>query len=300
MQFLYPIHKPESVMKKVLSLPVCLLSLALSFGQTHPGYIPMGEDSLYYETAGSGRDLVFIHDGLLYGEVWNDQFAHFARDFRVTRYDRRGYGRSSPATGSYTHLEDLKALYDHLHIDSVTLIACSSGGALAIDFTLEYPEKTEALVLVGAVVGGFSYTSHMRTRGGHLPESFENDMEENLYYVRDDPYLIYEKNTGVKIAAVELLKAFPQRIHRRPNFVRPDIPPSQRLHEIKVPTLILIGEFDIPDVHAVSGALSNGIPNSRRYVIPASGHLIPMEQPAEFNQRVSAFLKANLSFSGSL
>ena len=149
-------------------------------------------------------------------------------------------------------------------------------------------------------MGGFSYTSHMRTRGGHLPESFENDMEENLYYVRDDPYLIYEKNTGVKIAAVELLKAFPQRIHRRPNFVRPDIPPSQRLHEIKVPTLILIGEFDIPDVHAVSGALSNGIPNSRRYVIPASGHLIPMEQPAEFNQRVSAFLKATLSSSGSL
>jgi pimeloyl-ACP methyl ester carboxylesterase len=179
-------------------------------------------------------------------------------------------------------------------------VACSSGGALAIDYALKYPQKVDGLALVGAVVGGFSYSNHMRTRGGHIPESFENDLEENLYYATRDPYLIYEKNTGAKNTAVELLKAFPPRIHRRPNFVRPDIPPSKRLNEIEVPTLILVGEFDIPDVHAVSGALSNGIPNSRRLLIPASGHLIPMEQPAQFNQAVEDFIQATLFGSGSL
>jgi pimeloyl-ACP methyl ester carboxylesterase len=143
---------------------------------------------------------------------------------------------------------------------------------------------------VGAVVGGFSYSSHMRNRGGHLPDSFENDLEESMYYATDDPYLIYDKNTDVKKAAVEMLTAFPHRIHRRPNFVRPDIPPSHRLHQIEVPTLILVGEFDIPDVHAVSGALSNGILNSRRVIIQGSGHLIPMEQSALFNQAMMDFL----------
>jgi len=271
------------------------MSSVISLGQASKGYISLEEDSIYYETAGSGNTIVFIHDGLLHGDVWNDQFPFFSQEFRVIRYDRRGYGRSSPATGSYTHLEDLKVLFERLHIDSAILVACSSGGALAIDFTLECPEKVDALVLVGAVVGGFSYSSHMRTRGGHVPESFENDQEENLYYATDDPYLIYEQNTEAKKTAVDLLSAFPQRIQRRPNFVRPDIPPSQRLHEIEVPTLILVGEFDIPDVHAVSGALSNGIPDSRRIIIPESGHLIPMEQAALFNQTLLDFIRASLS-----
>ena len=287
-------------MKNTILLSILLISSVISSGQATSGYLSLDEDSIYYETAGSGRNILLIHDGLLPGEVWNAQFAFFSRDFHVIRYDRRGYGLSSPATGSYTHLEDLKHLYEHLQIDSAILIACSSGGALAIDFTLEYPEKVNALVLVGAVVGGFSYTDHMRTRGGHLPESFENDLEESLYYVTDDPYLIYDKNTEVKKAAVEMLRAFPRRIQRRPNFVRPDIPPSRRLNEIVVPTLILVGEYDIPDVHAVSGALSNGIPNSRRYVIQDAGHIIPMEQPAQFNQTIVDFIQANLSSSVSL
>lgn len=257
----------------------------------------MEEDSIFYETAGSGATLVFIHDGLLHGDVWNDQIPYFSQDFRVIRYDRRGFGRSSPATGSYTHLGDLKVLFEQLQIESAILVACSSGGALAIDFTLESPEKVDALVLVGAVVGGFSYSDHMRTRGGHIPESFENDMEENLYYVTDDPYLIYEQNTEARQTAVDLLTAFPHRIHRRPEFVRPDIPPSRRLNEVEVPTLILVGEFDIPDVHAVSGALSNGIPGSRRMIIPDSGHLIPMEQAALFNQTLLDFFRASLSSS---
>ena len=282
-------------MKKEIFLFLIIGFSAICHGQNSRGYLSLGEDSIYFETAGSGRNILLIHDGLLPGEAWNEQFAFFSRDYHVTRYDRRGYGLSSPATGSYTHLEDLRHLYMHLQLDSAVLIACSSGGALAIDFTLEYPEKVDALVLVGAVVGGFSYTNHMRTRGGHLPEHFENDLEESIYYASDDPYYIYSKNTDIKKAAVEMLTAYPQRILRRPQFVRPDFPPARRLNEIVIPTLILIGEYDIPDVHAVSGALSNGIPNSKRHVIQDAGHVIPMEQPAQFNKTVAEFIKANLS-----
>lgn len=278
-------------MNQAVFFSIFLISSLICVGQSTSGFISLEEDSIYYEIAGSGKNIVFIHDGLLHGEVWNEQFAFFSEDYKVIRYDRRGYGKSSPATGSYTHQEDLNRLYEYLQIDSAVLIACSSGGALAIDFALDSPEKVNALVLVGAVVGGFSYTEHMRTRGGHLPEIFENDMEENLYYVTDDPYLIYHKNTEVKKAAVEMLTAYPHRIHRRAKFIRPDTPPSHRLNEIEIPTLILLGEFDIPDVHAVSGAISNGIANSKRSLIKDSGHLIPMEQAFQFNILVQEFLE---------
>jgi pimeloyl-ACP methyl ester carboxylesterase len=62
------------------------------------------------------------------------------------------------------------------------------------------------------------------------------------------------------------------------------------LSEIKVPALILVGEYDIPDVHAHAGVINAGIANSKREIIPRSGHLIPIEQPAIFNEAVMNFL----------
>jgi tetratricopeptide (TPR) repeat protein len=65
------------------------------------------------------------------------------------------------------------------------------------------------------------------------------------------------------------------------------------LGEISVPTLIVIGEYDIADVHAHGGALEAGIPGARRVIIPGAGHLVPMESPEEFNSAVLGFLRAS-------
>ena len=278
-------------MLKSIFITLFLSPCIYSAGQvSQSGYVPFGDDSIYYETSGSGKVIILIHDGMLHREVWNDQFSLFSRDYKVVRYDRRGYGKSSPATGSYTHLEDLEALYEQLNIDSAILIGCSSGGALCIDFTLDNPEKVNGLVLVGAVVGGFSYTRHMLNRGGHLPDHFDSELEEGIYYATDDPYEIYSENTEVKSKAVEMLENYPQRIYRRQQYIRRDVPSYLRLNEIKTPTLIMVGEFDIPDVHAHSGAINAGILGSKRLIIPESGHLIPMEQPELFNETVMEFI----------
>jgi 3-oxoadipate enol-lactonase len=66
-----------------------------------------------------------------------------------------------------------------------------------------------------------------------------------------------------------------------------------RLHEIHVPTLILVGDADIADVHAHAGAIETGIANSRRIVLPDTGHLMYLEKPEEFTRIVSHFLEAN-------
>ena len=283
-------------MKRSVLFFAFLFSLTVLGAQTvGSGYLAFDEDSIFYEWAGSGQSLVLIHDGLLHSEVWNDQFSSFSKDYRVIRYDRRGYGASSAATASYTHLDDLKALFKQLEIEDAVLIACSSGGALAIDFTLECPQKVKALVLVGAVVGGFTYTSHMYDRGGHLPGDFKNEFEEGVYYIMEDPYEIYEKNTEAKERALDLFRKYPLKENRRQAYVRPEIPAYRRLNEITIPALILVGEFDIPDVHAHAGAINAGILNSKRFVVPGSGHLIPLEQPTTFNQSVLEFIQDNFN-----
>jgi len=72
---------------------------------------------------------------------------------------------------------------------------------------------------------------------------------------------------------------------------------AQFLGEIKVPVLVLVGEHDIPDVHSHAGVIQYGIPGARREVILNSGHLVPVEQPEEFNRTTLRFLRRTEFFS---
>jgi len=301
-----PIRKKEDQFVKVLCnlLLIFTLSTNFSFAQTDSsGYLKVDDDKIFYETAGNGPVIVFIHDGLVHSEIWESQFSFFSKDHMVVRYDRRGYGKSSAATGNFSNKDDLHKLFSHLKIDNACLIAMSSGGRLAIDFTLQYPGKISSLVLVGAVVDGFPYTQHFFTRGGHLPSGLKTMEQRIAYYIFDDPYEIYIENKKAKQKADRLLKKYPPKRHhgstkakqsqsRNKDGTNPETakPAYQRLNEIKIPTLILVGEFDIPDVHAHAGAINAGIKNSRREIISHSGHLIPLEQPMIVNNKVKEFL----------
>ena len=132
------------------------------------GYINVDGGKLFFEAAGKGENIVLIHDGALHREVWDAQFPVFAEKYRVIRYDRRGFGKSPNPTIPFSNIDDLNQLFIQLKLKKAVIMGISSGGGLAIDFTLKYPDKVSSLVLVGAVVSGYGYTSHMFSRGGHV------------------------------------------------------------------------------------------------------------------------------------
>jgi len=253
------------------------------------GYVTVDGGKLFYEIAGKGENIVLLHDGMVNNRIWDEQFPVLARNYRVIRYDRRGYGKSSDPETKYSHIDDLNQIFIQLKVDKAIVFGMSSGGGLAINFALTYPEKVNGLVLVGAVVSGFGYTSHMDTRGGNFNRSeYSDPVKLRKYFVLDDPYEIYSGNKKAKEKVMTLLPYF-----GRDNTV-PTKPPVKIavkcLSEIKVPALILVGEYDHPDVHAHAGVINAGIENSRREIIPKSGHLIPIEQPGLFNESVLNFL----------
>jgi len=253
------------------------------------GYVNVDGGRLFYEVAGKGENIVLLHDGMVNRQIWDDQFPLLAKNYRVVRYDRRGYGKSTDPREKYSHIDDLNQVFIQLKVDKATIFGMSSGGRLAIDFTLTYPEKVRGLVLVGAVVSGFGYTSHMTTRGGNLnPSEYSDPVKLDKYFIMDDPYEIYSGNPKAKEKVMKLIPYL-----ARDNKV-PTKPASKVaikcLSEIKAPTLILAGEYDIPDVHAHAGAINAGIQNSKREIIPKSGHLIPIEQPGLFYEAVFSFL----------
>jgi pimeloyl-ACP methyl ester carboxylesterase len=262
-------------------------------------YINVDGGKLFYEIAGKGENIVLLHDGMVNREIWDEQFPLLAKYYRVVRYDRRGYGKSSDPQAPYSDIEDLNELFVSLKIDRAILFGMSSGGGCVIDFTLKFPGKVKSIILVGVVVGGYGYTSHMISRGGHLksPEAMADPAKAASYFVWEDPYEIYSENIAAKNKVAEILR---RNIHRPFNsqyYKPPDRIAARFLSEIQVPTLVLVGEYDIPDVHSHAGVIHFGIPGARREVILNSGHLIPVEQPDEFNRAAFRFLRRNEFFS---
>src|SRR5215211_9010378 len=90
------------------------------------GFVNIDNAKIYYETAGKGMPLVMIHAGVADSRQWNDEFAAFSQSNQVVRYDMRGYGKSEPVDGEFSHLSDLVTLLDALEIRApFALMGCS-------------------------------------------------------------------------------------------------------------------------------------------------------------------------------
>jgi pimeloyl-ACP methyl ester carboxylesterase len=273
----------------LLAAAVALAASGAGDGRSAAADLAVPGGALHYEVRGSGFPLVFIHDGIAHSAVWDAQFAAFEPDYRVIRYDRRGYGESPAPDSAYSNVEDLEALLAALGVRRAVLIGSSAGGGLAIDYALEHPERVEALVLSGPAVNGLGYTLHFMKRAY---ANFGADIETTVARWAADTYAVAPGNDAARARLRSLLDACPQNLgfiqHRLAQ--EPDVPALDRLGEIRVPTLLVTGDHDIPDVHAHMGAIEAGIAGARRVVLEGAGHLGYLEQPEAFNAEVREFL----------
>ncbi len=119
------------------------------------------------------------------------------------------------------------------------------------------------------------------------------------YCATEDRFEIWEVNPAVRERIRALLASSP--FPDQGSFsTSPEVPAVRRLQEIQAPTLILVGEFDIPQCHAHAGAINLAIPNSTREIVRRAGHLVPAEQPEESNKRVLEFLAERRQKGGGL
>lgn len=260
-----------------------------------PGkFLDVDGSKIYYEECGAGPQVVvLIHDGIAHSVVWDAVWPEFCKQFHAIRYDRRGYGRSPATTRWYYETDDLQALLRALQVKRAALVGSSHGGEIAINFTLEHPSMVEQLVLVGAVVGGYGFSDQFFDRG--IKNSAPYDKKDVAGLVANwanDKYLLAADHNDAKKKLWEILTASPQDL-THDDMARPARPAVERLNEIRVPTLILVGDQDIPDVHAHAGVIENGIPHSRRVVVEDAGHLMYLEKPEQFSRLVINFLQAN-------
>ena len=271
------------------------------------GFAEVNGTTLYYEVAGVGHPFVLAHGHLLDRRSWDDQFAVFAQRYRVIRYDQRGYGDSGLITKGepYSERQDLYELMKFLGVESAYVMGVSGGGSLAIDFTLEHPEMVDALIPVTAGVSGFQPSEEMlKSRPdvvqlyNRLNEAFEQQdipraVEVSLELWTDGPGRLPQQ------AASDVRERVREMTAR--NWNRPDgeaqaeTPPISleppaigRLSQIGVPTLVILGEWDVPNPLE---QLAAEIPGAKKVVMAETAHHPFMEKPVEFNQIVLDFLE---------
>jgi 3-oxoadipate enol-lactonase len=249
-------------------------------------------DGVHCEVVGSGPPVVLIHDGMLHSESWDAQFGVFAADYRVARWDRRGFGRSPRPTAPFSSVEDLAAVVRAVSHSPAILVGCSFGGFVTVQCALDHPRLVAALVLVGPVISGLPFSEHFDTRGGRGMPAFDAPVAERVaYFTRSDPWYVAPANIAARQRLRALLTANPHNLHPPYELERlPEQPALPRLGEITVPTLIVVGEQDIPDVHAHCGAIEAAITHTKRVVLAGSGHLPHLEVPEAFNRVVLEFL----------
>ena len=154
--------------------------------------LTLDNGALFYETRGDGPAVILLHDGLMDRQTWEAQWLSPPQGFRLVRYDRRGYGKSPEATGPFSDVTDLAVLMDAVHARRATLVGCSAGGQLAIDFALAHPDRVERLVLEGAVVSGMGFSEHFtrRNRAAFRPLVEAGDVAATIANWQSDPYLL--------------------------------------------------------------------------------------------------------------
>jgi pimeloyl-ACP methyl ester carboxylesterase len=278
-------------------LALLLLAITVTAPAQAPvsrGFLKAGGGRLYYETAGKGRVLVFIHGGQMDRRIWDDQFNTFAKRYKVIRYDVRGYGKSSIPTKPYSNVEDLQALLKSLRVQQATLIGLSLGGGISIDFALAHPSLIDALVLAGPGLGGFEF------KGDSSP-IVEAARDEGPSKAAElwlkDPYMIPAmENPAISKRVRQLATENSHVWLENPILERPLKPFAVgRLSEIHAPTLIIIGERDVPDIQAIVDKLASEVRGAKKEVIRGAGHIVNMERPDEFNRALREFLNQKAS-----
>lgn len=260
------------------------------------GFEAVDGGRLFFEVVGSGSPVVLIHSGITDSRSWDPQVAAFMAGHRVLRYDLRGIGRSDLGHGSYSNVDDLIRLMDAVGFERAALVGVSMGGSLALDTALEHPARVSALVLVGAGISGRQPSDAFKAQMAEIDALYERGLIDEVVE-RELEIWLYGKGRSaadVDPAVREAVRQMDRNTTERfPADAKPqpiDPPASSRLEDVRVPTLVIVGDLDVDHVHDRARELVDGIAGARLAVMHGVAHVPNMERPDEFNRLVLDFL----------
>jgi 3-oxoadipate enol-lactonase len=253
---------------------------------------------LYYELHGpdNAHPVVLVNGLLSDTTSWAYQIPVLAQHFRVLTYDCRGQGQSDKPAGPYSqelHARDLAGLLRVLGIRKTHLFGISNGGTVAMTLALNYPDYVERLVLVDTFAYADvamqaklrSWLVALETGGPIMRFDVASPWVWGRDFIADNRAIMEELRSraeSAQVAAQTLIEGT----------LEYDI--RHRLHQISVPTLVLVGAEDVLTPPWYSQQVADLIPDTRMFVLPRVGHVATIEAPGTVNALALAFLRGEM------
>jgi pimeloyl-ACP methyl ester carboxylesterase len=252
---------------------------------------------LYAEVAGEGPAVVLLHEGICDSRMWDGQWAPWSESHRLLRLDLQGFGRSPLSGQPYSHARDAIGVLERHGIERAALLGVSMGGRVALEVALARPELVSALVLVAPGIPGHEWSDGLRAQWADEEAAFDAGdldlaVEVSLRTWVDGPRRSPDDVDPAVRSRVGEMQRRAYELQREwvdEELLVPDL--AQRLGDVAVPTLVLVGEEDQPDMHAIAERLASEIPGARLATIPETAHVPSMERPREFDELVLPFLE---------
>lgn len=246
---------------------------------------------IYYEVSGEGKPFVLVHANPFDNRLFLYQISHFSTFYKVISIDIRGYGRSDKPTSCFSledMADDVLGVCQDVVVEEAVLLGVSVGSGIALLLGLNHPEMFRALILVGGSSGGgdrmaeriegYSKIGVPNYHRVHLEDLVAPQFRDSRLggylldrFLERGPWL-----SGESIAQIFRARAGADM--------------TSRLSSLKVPTLVINGEYDVS--LEAGRRTAHMIPGAAHKILPNTGHACCIEDPAGFDALVIEFLKA--------
>ena len=262
---------------------------------------------LYYEEAGAGTPVIFIHEYAGDYRSWEMQMRYFSRGHRCITYSQRGYPPSDVPDdgGKYSQdiaRDDVMAIFDALKIEKAHIVGHSMGGYTALHVGIHAPARCISVVAAGCGWGSSPDVKKREDMKALAAETGKMFAEEGIASAAakyaDAPMRQAQKNKDPRGYAefARMLAEHSAQGHAQTMFnlqlKRPTLWEMEAaLKKFSVPLLVILGDEDEPCIDG-SVFLKRTVPTAGLLVIPRSGHNIPTEEPAAFNAALADLFAA--------
>jgi 3-oxoadipate enol-lactonase len=243
-------------------------------------------------------DVALLHAGVADSRMWAPQLESFAREHRVIAPDLPVFGQTPLDQDRVDLRVFVRDALDAAGMQRAALVGTSLGGQIAVELALESPERVSALVLVGSGLDGHDWSNEVEAFGAEEEAALERAdldaaVDANLRMWLAGPRRnLDEIDPAIRALVGEMQRdAFELQQGHEFRLAALKPPASQRLTELRVPALVVTGDEDVPDIHAIAEKLTREIPGAERATISGAAHLPNLERPEEFDRIVLGFLR---------
>ncbi|MCG8405300.1 MAG: alpha/beta hydrolase [Phycisphaerales bacterium] len=249
---------------------------------------------LAYQLFGEGEPILFVHGFPITWKLWEHAVEPMRDAYRLIMPDLRGMGQSEATNGvtMATYADDLNALLDAVEVrEPVVLVGLSMGGYVLFEFCRRYPDRVRALVLADTRAEADTPESAQNRRVTAervLTEGTHVVVEQMIDKIMGPQASSELRETWQSIMNATDPKGVAAALHAMSE--RPDSTPT--LAEIKVPTLVVVGEDDAITPPSSARKIHEGIAGAQLKLIRDAGHMPPVEQPDGFVRVLRQFVDA--------